>query len=58
MARLGRKTRIGGKQREALWSIFAEVRAELVRQNYVTWPHTWDEVYRLVKARGRMAKNS
>ncbi|MFZ1413003.1 MAG: 3'-5' exonuclease, partial [Defluviicoccus sp.] len=38
VARLGRKTRIGGKQREALWSIFAGVRAELDRQGLVTWP--------------------
>jgi UvrD-like helicase C-terminal domain/AAA domain len=37
VARLGRKTRIGGKQRETLWSIFERVRAELVRRNVVTW---------------------
>jgi superfamily I DNA/RNA helicase len=37
VARLGRKTRIGGKQREVLWSIFERVRAELMRRNVVTW---------------------
>jgi UvrD-like helicase C-terminal domain/AAA domain len=37
VARLGRKTRIGGKQREALWSIFERVRAELARRKAVTW---------------------
>ena len=38
MARLGRKTRIGGKQRESLWSIFEQVRAGLAQRNVVTWP--------------------
>ncbi|MFL5103606.1 MAG: 3'-5' exonuclease, partial [Xanthobacteraceae bacterium] len=37
VARLGRKTRIGGKQREILWSIFAQVRAALSGRNAVTW---------------------
>ncbi len=37
VARLGRKTRIGGKQREALWAIFARVRAGLNERNVVTW---------------------
>jgi len=35
--RLGRKTRLGGKQREALWSIFARVNQELNQRNLVTW---------------------
>jgi len=38
VARLGRKTRIGGKQREVLWSIFERVRAELAARKAVTWP--------------------
>jgi hypothetical protein len=38
VARLGRKTRIGGKQREVLWAIFERVSAELARRNVVTWP--------------------
>ncbi len=38
VARLGRKTRIGGKQREALWAIFEAVRAELDRRGLLTWP--------------------
>lgn len=37
VARLGRKTRIGGKQREVLWSIFAGVRAGLAERQMVTW---------------------
>lgn len=37
VARLGRKTRIGGKQREVLWSIFEKVRAALDHRRSVTW---------------------
>lgn len=37
VARLGRKTRIGGKQRESLWGIFAQVRAEMASRKVVTW---------------------
>lgn len=37
VSRLGRKTRIGGKQREALWSIFAQLRAGLTERKAVTW---------------------
>jgi len=37
VSRLGRKTRIGGKQREALWTIFERVRAGLVERRVVTW---------------------
>ena len=37
VARLGRKTRIGGKQREVLWSIFDKVRTGLEERNTVTW---------------------
>jgi superfamily I DNA/RNA helicase len=38
VARLGRKARIGGKQREALWAVFADVRASLVSKSLLTWP--------------------
>lgn len=37
VSRLGRKTRIGGKQREALWTIFEGVRAGLAERKQVTW---------------------
>jgi mRNA-degrading endonuclease RelE of RelBE toxin-antitoxin system len=36
--RLGRKTRVGSRQREALWAIFGAVQAELERQRLLTWP--------------------
>ena len=37
VSRLGRKTRIGGKQREILWSIFERVRDVLAARKVVTW---------------------
>ena len=36
--RLGRRLRLGGKQRELLWSIFAQVHAGLAQRNSLTWP--------------------
>jgi len=35
--RLGRKTRLGSKQREALWAIFQQVHQTLAEQNQITW---------------------
>lgn len=37
VSRLGRKTRIGGKQRETLWQIYEKVRAALGARGLVTW---------------------
>ncbi|MEX2453615.1 MAG: UvrD-helicase domain-containing protein [Rhodospirillaceae bacterium] len=48
--RHGRKTRIGGKQREALWSIFAEVREGLERRKLLTWPMLFARAAALVQA--------
>jgi hypothetical protein len=36
--RLGRKTRIGGKQREQLWTIYSALRAALDARGLITWP--------------------
>lgn len=47
VSRLGRKTRIGGKQREILWAIFERVREGLTTRGAVTW----SEVF------GRLAEN-
>src|SRR5207249_11731740 len=44
VARLGRKTRIGGKQREILWSIFERVRAGLAERKATTWPDLFGRV--------------
>jgi hypothetical protein len=35
--RLGRKTRVGGKQREILWAIFEQARVALIERKLVTW---------------------
>lgn len=37
VSRLGRKTRIGGRQREVLWQIFERVRAGLAEKKALTW---------------------
>ena len=42
--RLGRKTRLGEKQRAALWSIFARVRAELHARGLVTMPMIFQQL--------------
>ncbi len=44
VARLGRKTRIGGKQRETLWTIFERVHAGLAERRAVTWPKLFSRV--------------
>ncbi len=44
VARLGRKTRIGGRQREILWSIFERVRTGLAERRTVTWPDVFGRV--------------
>jgi mRNA-degrading endonuclease RelE of RelBE toxin-antitoxin system len=41
VARLGRKTRLGEKQREVLWRVFAQVRAGLAASKMVTWPEVF-----------------
>lgn len=42
--RLGRKTRIGGAQREKLWSIFERVRAALAERRLLTWSDLFHEL--------------
>jgi len=44
VARLGRKTRLGGKQREDLWQIFSEVQAGLTAQKAMTWAGVFDRL--------------
>jgi superfamily I DNA/RNA helicase len=44
VARLGRKTRIGGKQRQILWAIFERVRAGLAERRVVTWADLFGRV--------------
>lgn len=52
VARLGRKTRIGGRQREMLWSIFAHVRAGLVERGVVTRPDVFGRLTKDLQAGG------
>ena len=44
VSRLGRKTRIGGVQREALWALFQRAQAILHSRNVVTWAETVSRV--------------
>jgi superfamily I DNA/RNA helicase len=44
VTRLGRKTRIGGNQREALWAVFQRAQALLQARNVVTWAETVSRV--------------
>ena len=53
VARLGRKTRIGGKQREILWAIFERVRAGLAERRAVTWPDLFGRVTEHIAAGGK-----
>ncbi len=52
IARLGRKTRVGGKQREVLWSIFERVRAGLTERKTVTWSDVFGRVTEQLAAGG------
>jgi UvrD-like helicase C-terminal domain/AAA domain len=36
--RMGRKSRLGPKQREQLWQVFASVRSDLAAEQFTTWP--------------------
>lgn len=42
--RLGRKSRLGAKQREALWAVFESVRGELAARSLVTWPQVFANI--------------
>jgi len=50
--RLGRKTRMGGKQREILWDIFAELHTWLEAQQAITSPRLFRQVTEHLKAAG------
>jgi superfamily I DNA/RNA helicase len=52
VARLGRKTRIGGAQREILWSIFERVRAGLAERHVLTWADLFGRVAENIAAGG------
>lgn len=49
--RLGRKNRLGAKQRETLWPAFERARALLAGQGVLTWPMIFGEVTKHFSAR-------
>ncbi|MEY9328305.1 3'-5' exonuclease [Sinorhizobium fredii] len=49
--RLGRKNRLGAKQRETLWPVFEKARALLAAQSVLTWPIIFGEVTRYFSER-------
>jgi mRNA-degrading endonuclease RelE of RelBE toxin-antitoxin system len=51
--RLGRKSRVGGKQREILWTIFSAVREGLSKRNMVTWSDVFGRVTEEIIASGK-----
>ncbi len=50
--RLGRKTRMGGKQRELLWEIFQQVHTWLDEHQQITWSGVFRQVTEHLKATG------
>jgi superfamily I DNA/RNA helicase/mRNA-degrading endonuclease RelE of RelBE toxin-antitoxin system len=52
VARLGRKTRLGEKQRSMLWQIFSAVRSHLHERGLCTMPMVFARSTRLVQDRG------
>lgn len=48
--RLGRKTRLGSKQREMLWATFQQVHTALVQQNLITWAGLFHRITSHLKA--------
>ncbi len=44
VARLGRKTRLQGKQRTVLWSVFDQVRAGLRKRGLITYPQLFTQL--------------
>jgi superfamily I DNA/RNA helicase/mRNA-degrading endonuclease RelE of RelBE toxin-antitoxin system len=51
VSRLGRRTRIGGKQREVLWAVFERARGHLHARNAMTWADILGRVTEHVAAR-------
>lgn len=52
VSRLGRKTRIGGKQRETLWAIFERLRTALAERKLVTWSDVFGRLTESLAAGG------
>lgn len=52
--RLGRKTRLGAKQRETLWTVFRHVRKGLVARKLVTWSDVFARVTDRIGSGGKV----
>jgi superfamily I DNA/RNA helicase len=52
VSRLGRKTRIGGKQRETLWAIYERVRVGLADRHVVTWSDVFGQLTESLTVKG------
>lgn len=50
VTRMGRRTRVGGKQREVLWSIFELTRKMLAERKLVTWSDIFGRVTEMCSA--------
>jgi len=48
--RLGRKTRVGGTQREVLWKVMSTARADLEARGLTTWSAAWSRIAETVAA--------
>jgi superfamily I DNA/RNA helicase/mRNA-degrading endonuclease RelE of RelBE toxin-antitoxin system len=44
VARLGRRARVGSKQRETLWQVFSQVRTGLQKRNAATWSDVFGRI--------------
>ena len=53
IARMGRKSRLGPKQRERLWPIFEAVRADLATERYTTWANVFTQLAEIVSTKPR-----
>ncbi|WP_170756487.1 3'-5' exonuclease [Ruegeria lacuscaerulensis] len=50
--RLGRKTRVGGKQREVLWDVMQATRDALANENITTWSAAFHDLARSGEVKG------
>ena len=51
VTRLGRKTRVGGKQRELLWAIFDHTRTALADRKVITWSSLYGRLTETIAAK-------
>src|SRR6202008_912716 len=52
--RLGRKTRLGPRQRESAWAVFEFVRTRLAERKLPTWPQLYARLAEWLRAGGKL----